>query len=81
MPVLYKPFQSVLEDKNRQKLFHSRMMYTANVRIIQLAKEIAAYSSLSTGEVKNMLDNLVTMRKRRIRQHTMSVKRNTNTNG
>ena len=53
MPVLYKPFQSVLEDKNKKKLFHPRVIYTANVSTTQLAKEIAAYSSLSTGDVKN----------------------------
>ena len=61
MPVLYKPFQSVLEDKNKKKLFHPRVIYTANVSTTQLAKEIAAYSSLSTGDVKNTLDNLVTV--------------------
>ena len=61
MPVLYKPFQSVLEDKNKKKLFHPRVIYTANVSTAQLAKEIAAYSSLSTGDVKNTLDNLVTV--------------------
>lgn len=32
MPVLYKPFQSVLEDKNKKKLFHPRVIYTANVQ-------------------------------------------------
>lgn len=41
MPVLYKPFQSVLEDKNKKKLFHPRVIYTANVSTAQLAKEIA----------------------------------------
>ena len=61
MPVLYKPFQSVLEDKNKKKLFHPRVIYTANVSTTQLAKEIAAYSSLSPGDVKNTLDNLVTV--------------------
>ena len=40
MPVLYKPFQSVLEDKNKKKLFHSRVIYTDNVTTTQLAKEI-----------------------------------------
>lgn len=61
MPVLYKPFQSVLEDKNKKKLFHPRVIYTANISTWELAKEIAAYSSLSTGDVKNTLDNLVTV--------------------
>lgn len=35
MPVLYKPFQSVLEDKNKKKLFHPRVIYTANVSTAQ----------------------------------------------
>lgn len=61
MPVLYKPFQSVLEDKNKKKLFHPRVIYTANISTWELAKEIAEYSSLSTGDVKNTLDNLVTV--------------------
>ena len=61
MPVLYKPFQSVLEDKNKKKLFHPCVIYTANVTTTQLAKESAAYSSLSIGDVKNTLDNLVTV--------------------
>ena len=35
--------------------------YTANISTSQIAKEIAAYSSLSPGDVKNTLDNLVTV--------------------
>ena len=60
MAVLYKSFQSVLEDKNHKKMFHPRVIYTANISTSQIAKEIAAYSSLSPGDVKNTLDNLVT---------------------
>ena len=37
------------------------MIYTANISTSQIAKEIAAYSSLSPGDVKNTLDNLVTV--------------------
>lgn len=59
MPVLFKSFQSILEDKNNKKMFHPRVIYTANVSTSQIAKEIAAYSSLSAGDVKNTLDNLV----------------------
>ena len=29
MPVLYKPFQSVLEDKSKKKLFHPRVIYSS----------------------------------------------------
>lgn len=62
MAVLYKPFQSVLEDKESgEKLFYPRVVRAGNVTSAQLSKEIAAYSSLSTGDVKNTLDNLVTV--------------------
>ena len=62
MPVLYKPFQSTLEDKKSgKKLFYPRFVRSGNVDSAQLSKEIAAYSSLSPGDVKNTLDNLVTV--------------------
>ena len=62
MPVLYKPFQSTLEDqKSGKKLFYPRVVRSGNVDSAQLSKEIAAYSSLSPGDVKNTLDNLVTV--------------------
>lgn len=62
MPVLYKPFQSNLEDqKSGKKLYYPRVVRTGNVDSAQLSREIAAYSSLSTGDVKNTLDNLVTV--------------------
>ena len=54
MPVLYKPFQSTLEDKKSgKKLFYPRVVRSGNVDSAQLSKEIAAYSSLSPGDVKN----------------------------
>lgn len=62
MPVLYKPFQSTLEDKkSKKKLFYPRVVRSGNVDSAQLSPEIAAYSSLSPGDVKNTLDNLVTV--------------------
>lgn len=62
MPVLFKPFQSVLEDKKSgKKLFYPRVVRSGSVTATQLSKEIAAYSSLSPGDVKNTLDNLVTV--------------------
>ena len=33
MAVLYKSFQSVLEDKNHKKMFHPRVIYTANIMV------------------------------------------------
>lgn len=48
MPVLYKPFQSNLEDKKSgKKLFYPHVVRTGNINSAQLSKEIAAYSSLS----------------------------------
>ena len=61
MTVLYKPYQSILKNKAGKKLFHPRVVQTGNVSTEQIAKEIAAYSSLSSGDVKNTIDNLVTV--------------------
>ena len=61
MPVLYGSFQSVLKDKNGKQLFYPRVLRAGNVSTSQISKEIAAYSSLSPGDVKNTLDNLVTV--------------------
>ncbi len=62
MTVLYKPFQSNLEDKESgKKLYYPHVVRVGNVNSAQLSKEIAAYSSLTPGDVKNTLDNLVTV--------------------
>ena len=51
MPVIYKSFQSVLAER---------------VDTEQVAKEIAELSSLSTGDSKNVIDNLVTVMTRHL---------------
>ena len=61
MPVLYKTIQSTKENKDGARLFHPRVVHTATIGTAQLAKEIAEYSSLSTGDVKNTIDNMVTV--------------------
>ena len=61
MTVFYKPYQSVLENKDKKRLFHPRVVYTSNVDTNQLAREIAAYSSLTAGDVLNTLSNLLTV--------------------
>ena len=58
MPILYGPFQSILKNKDGKKLFYPRVLRAGNVSTSQISKEIAAYSSLSPGDVKNTLDNL-----------------------
>lgn len=61
MPVLYKTIQSTKENKEGIKLYHPRAVHIATVPTMQLAKEIAEYSSLSPGDVKNTIDNMVTV--------------------
>lgn len=61
MALIYKTIQSVLPTEEGQRLFHPRAVYTGNVDTDQLAREVAAYSSLTTGDVKNTIDNLVTV--------------------
>lgn len=61
MAVLYKTIQSTMKTKDGQKLFHPRTVHIATVGTPQLAREVAEYSSLSTGDVKNTIDNMVTV--------------------
>ncbi|WP_291530589.1 HU family DNA-binding protein [Bacteroides sp. UBA939] len=67
MAIMYYPFQSILE-KDGKRLFYPRAKVIANVGTDQIAREVAAYSSLTTGDVKNTIDNLVTV----IGQHLRS---------
>ncbi len=61
MAVIYEPFQSSLADKSGNKLFYPRVVRTATITTDQIAKEVAQYASLSTGDVKSTIDNLVTV--------------------
>jgi predicted histone-like DNA-binding protein len=59
MAIIYKSFQSSFPDKTGRKLFYPQVVLAGNVSTKQLAAEVAAYSSLTPGDVKNTLDNLV----------------------
>lgn len=61
MTVLYHPFKSTLKNKDGKKLFYPRIIYVSNVGTSEVAEEVAQYSSLSPGDVKNTIDNLVTV--------------------
>ena len=61
MALMYKTVQSRLATQDGQRLYHPRAVYVGNVDIDQLAREVAAYSSLTPGDVKNTIDNLVTV--------------------
>ena len=61
MPVLYKARQATIANKAGKKLYHPQVVITGAVQLEQLAKEVAELSSLSTGDVKNTIDNLITV--------------------
>lgn len=61
MPVIYVPQQSTKATEGGKKLFYPRVRLTGNVNTDQVAREIAQLSSLTTGDVKNVIDNLVTV--------------------
>lgn len=61
MTVLYKPYQSSMASKSGKKLFYPRVVRTGNIGTSTIAEEIAKYSSLSPGDVKNTIDNLITV--------------------
>lgn len=59
MAILYKAFQPILEDKNGNRLFYPRVVLKGNVTTDKIAEEIAEYCSLTKGDTKNALDNLI----------------------
>lgn len=59
MAVLYGPFQSTMKTKDGKNLFYPRVIRTGNVTTTQIAEEVAEYSSLTPGDTKNAIDNLV----------------------
>ena len=61
MPVLYSVRQSTIANKEGKKLYHPQVKTTGVVSLDLLAEEVAELSSLSTGDVKNSIDNLVTV--------------------
>ena len=61
MAVLFQPYQASIANKQGKKLFYPRVVRVSTINTAQIAKEVAAYSSLSTGDVKNTIDNLITV--------------------
>lgn len=61
MPVIYKPCQSTIANRSGKKLFYPRVKLTGNVDTNTVAREIAELSSLTLGDVKNVIDNLITV--------------------
>ena len=61
MPVLYKARQATIANKEGKKLYHPQVITTGVVTLDQLGKEVAELSSLSPGDVKNTIDNLISV--------------------
>jgi len=55
-----------MKTKDGDKLYHPRTVYVGSVNTEKIAQEIAEYSSLSKGDVKNSIDNLVTVMTRHL---------------
>ena len=66
MPVIYKGRQSSIANKEGERLYYPYVVSTGNVGINQLASEIAELSSLTRGDVKNVIDNLVSVTRRHL---------------
>lgn len=61
MPIPYKARLSKIANKEGKKLYHPQVVTIGNVSLNDLSKEVAELSSLSTGDVKNTIDNLITV--------------------
>ena len=66
MPIPYKARLSKIANKEGKKLYHPQVVTIGNVSLNDLSKEVAELSSLSTGDVKNTIDNLITVMTRHL---------------
>ena len=61
MAIIYKVKQASKANKEGKKLYHPSTVHIGLVTTAQMAKEVAEYSSLTAGDVKNTIDNLITV--------------------
>ena len=66
MPIPYKARKAILANKEGKKLYHPQVVIIGNCSLNDLAKEVAELSSLSTGDVKNTVDNLISVMTRHL---------------
>lgn len=59
MAIMYKARQAKIANKEGKKLWHPAVVLSGTCNLAQLARECAEMSSLSTGDVKNTVDNLI----------------------
>lgn len=59
MAVIYQIKRSPMANREGKYKFYPSVKLSGQLSTAKLAKEVAAYSSLSPGDVKNVLDNMV----------------------
>lgn len=66
MALIYKVKQASRATKEGKKLYHPSIISMGIITTAQLAKEIAEYSSLTAGDVKSTIDNLITVMRKHL---------------
>lgn len=66
MAIPYKVRQASIPNKEGKKLYHPQVVLIGSTDLNQLSREVAELSSLSTGDVKNSIDNLITVMTRHL---------------
>lgn len=61
MAILYTVQKSRLADSDGNYLYYPKVYISGNVNTDTIAKEVADYSSLSEGDVRNVIANFVTV--------------------
>ena len=62
MPLIYKPYQATLANKEGQKLYYPRLVkFGKMVNTQKMAELIAEKASLTAGDVHNVIRNLMSV--------------------
>jgi len=66
MAIPYKVRQATIANKEGKKLYHPQVVIIGTADLNKLSEEVAELSSLSPGDVKNTIDNLITVMTRHL---------------
>lgn len=59
MALFYVKRESSITNKAGNKVFYPQAVHKGSVRLPQIAREVAEYSSLTAGDVQNTIENLI----------------------
>lgn len=59
MALFYVKRESTLTNREGNKVFYPQAVHKGSVRLPQIAREVAEYSSLTAGDVQNTVENLI----------------------